>query len=96
MTTIVMTIDRLIEQLQGLKKDGYQYVIISPDPIGSWSAPSKKRRYYQAAFALTDEVFAKDDLNNLLNSKAFAMFFFNSTEKFSAEVREFFKKELEG
>lgn len=59
MTTIIATIDEVIDFLQKHKEKGYKYAIIAPDPVGGWSAPSGRRKYYQANFAVArDNAFS--------------------------------------
>jgi len=91
MSTIVATIDELMEFLQKHKEKGYKYAIIAPDPIGGWSAPSKRKKYYQANFAVA-RVFEKDNLMNLLKAVGFAVFLYKDTSLFDSNTRKYFEE----
>lgn len=88
MTTYVLDIDELIEILQEWKKDGYNYVIASNDPAGGWSAPSKKKPFYQVGFAINGKAFEKDDLRNLFGVRGLVIFAFKDTDKFSEKAKQ--------
>jgi len=92
MTTIIATIDEVIDFLQKHKEKGYKYAIIAPDPVGSWSAPSKKRKYYQATFAVAGDVFVKDNLMNLMNAAGFAVFLYKDTRLFDEDTKAYFEE----
>lgn len=87
MTTMFATINEVINLLQKHKEKGYKYAIIAPDPTGRWSAPSKKRKYYQANFAIAGDVFAEDDLRNLMKAAGFAVFLYKNTSLFAEDVK---------
>ncbi|NJE47349.1 hypothetical protein E3E35_08045 [Thermococcus sp. GR7] len=92
MTTMIATIDDVIDFLQKHKEKGYKYAIIAPDPVGGWSAPSRKRKYYQANFAVARDVFAKDDLMNLMNTAGFAVFLYKDTSLFDEDTKAYFEE----
>lgn len=94
MTTMIATIDEVIDYLQKHKEAGFKYVIIAEDPVGGWSAPSKKKGYYKTSFAVSRNVFGKDDLNNLLKSRAFAMFLYKEEDigLFDEDTRVYFQE----
>ena len=94
MTTMIATIDEVIDYLQKHKEAGFKYVIIAEDPVGGWSAPSKKKGYYKTSFAVSRNVFGKDDLNNLLKSRALAMFLYKEEDisLFDDDTRRYFQE----
>ena len=99
MTTMIATIDEVIDYLQKHKKAGFKYVIIAGDPVGEWSAPSKKKGYYKTSFAISKTVFEREDLKNLLKSRPLALFLYKeeSFELFSEDTKRYFQeKESEG
>ena len=94
MTTMIATIDEVIDYLQKHREAGFKYVIIAEDPVGDWSVPSKKKRYYKTSFAVSRDVFGKDDLNNLLKARALAMFLYKDEEigLFDEDTRRYFQE----
>ena len=92
MTTLLATVDEAIEFLRKQKERGYKYVVIATDPVGGWSAPSKRRKYYQANFAVARDVFAQDNLMNLMNAAGFAVFLYKDLGPFSEESRKYFEE----
>jgi len=92
MTTMIATIDEVIDFLQKHKEKDYKHAIIAPDPVGGWSAPSKKRKYYQANFAVARDVFAKDNLMNLMNAAGFAVFLYKDTSLFTEDTKAYFEE----
>lgn len=92
MSTIIATIDEVIDFLQKHKEKGYKYAIIGTDPTGGWSAPSKKRKYYQVNFAVAGDVFEKSDLMNLMKAAGFVVFLYKDTDRFSKDTKAYFEE----
>ncbi|BAD84602.1 hypothetical protein TK0413 [Thermococcus kodakarensis KOD1] len=92
MTTMIATVDELIDFLKKHKKKGFKYAIIAMDPIGGWRAPSGKKKYYQANFAISRGVFAKDDLTNLMKAAGFAVFLYKDTDPFDEDTKAYFEE----
>lgn len=95
MPTYVAGIDDLIELLTKMKGKGYRYVVVSNEAVGNWAAPTRRKKYYTVSFAVGNDVFAKDDLTNLLEAVGLAVFLYKNDAVFSEEFRKKFK-ELEG
>jgi len=85
MSTIVGTIDVLIEILQKAKEEGFKYYIASNSLNGQQQAPSKKSGVFRLSFGFLAKAFNHEDLGKLLKD----------TSQLSIEAIQLIKEEIE-
>jgi len=95
MTTFVATIDHIIQFLESLKEDGYNFAVLTNDKSGNFLAPSTRRKYYQVGFAISESVFPKKDLKPLLDNPMFAFAVFKDVETLAEKYRERLLKDVQ-
>ena len=67
---------RFIEEYIRPRMENGNVVLIALDKVGTWRAPSQKKKYYTTAFAVSPDVFVLPDkaILSLMSSFAFAIF----------------------
>ena len=90
--TYVVEINKLIEYLKKKAEDGYRFAVVSFEKSGSFTTPTKRKKYYQVGFAFAGDLFEKENLRLFFDNPVGVFLLLKDESLLNSEIREEIKR----